>query len=101
MEYQERLLTKHGYKPLESEEFVLFVRDVPYDSFTLRSTIEIFPNENPDNFSYRGLLSALSPDGDTLMDWDSERKYRLLDVIVSCERIERLINALIKQLDRV
>lgn len=93
-EFQEDLLAKHGYIKQESE-FVEYKKHIEMGELTIQSHIEVYDNINPDNLAYQGVVT-LYKDGDRIVEWDSERKYKLLDVLTSCQRITGLMQTLLK-----
>lgn len=90
-DYQRRLLEKQGYKPyMEEDGFVLFSRETVSSCYTVVSLVEIFENENPDNVMYRGLVT-IKKEEEVVAEWDSEKKYRLLDVMSQIGRVHGLL----------
>lgn len=95
-DYQSRLLEKQGYKPyMEEDGIVLYSRETVSSCYTVLSLVEIFDNENPDNLMYRGLVT-IKKDEEVIAEWDSEKKYRLLDVMSQIGRIHGLLDKVIQ-----
>lgn len=96
-EYQTNLLRKNGYERRESE-FVEFTKTIELGDLTILHEIEVYDSENPDVLAYRGLVTLLQ-EGATrrVGEWDSERRYKLADVIIGCDRVSSLLQAVIKK----
>lgn len=99
IEYQMQLLDKHKYlreEGLEDEpNFIQYYKWAQWGDLSVKCTIDIDDNENPDNMFYRGTVTVLA-DGSRVMEWDSEKKYKLMDVIIGCKRIEDMVASLAK-----
>lgn len=102
-DFHEDLLAKHGF----------VVRDVGEDNpktieyhktelvgdLTVNSYIEVFYNPNPDNLAYRGIVTLLREDGKRLGEWDSERRFKLMDVVLGCKRVSDLVFVIHRHLE--
>lgn len=102
-EYQVELLTKHKYdKKQEGSEddpnLIEYSKWTRWGDLTVISTIEIHDDKNPDNMFYRGLVTMFTDEGKRLLEWDSERKYKMMDAIIGSKRIEDLVASLTKHL---
>ena len=97
-DYQEALLAKHKFTKQEDEELLVYAKSVTHGSVTVSTTIEVTDSPDPDLMVYKGLVEL--SDGKRLGDWDTGRRYRLLDVIIDCDKIEALVKTVKKALDK-
>lgn len=99
-QFHQDLLGRHGFilRPNEDEKakFIEYHKTEMMQDMAVNSHIEILHNPNPDNLAYRGIVTFLREDGKRIAEWDSERRYKLMDVVLGCERITSLVRAVLK-----
>lgn len=102
IDFQLKTLEKFGYtkRVYDHDDLCDYEKVTDLDGLRVDCFIEIADNENPDNMSYRGVVSLWSPDGKRIAEWDTEKRYKLLDVIWGCERILQLAQGIKKFLDK-
>ena len=99
-QFHQDLLARHGFilRPNEDEKakFIEYHKTEVLKDMLINSHIEVLYAPNPDNLAYRGIVTFLREDGRRIDEWDSERRYKLMDVVLGCERITSLVTAVLK-----
>lgn len=94
--YQQKLLERQGYSlHMEDGDSLLYSRETVSHGFTVTSLVEIFTNENPDNIFYRGLVT-IRKNEEVIGEWDSEKKYRILDVLGQVNQLHGLMDRVLE-----
>jgi hypothetical protein len=61
----------------------------------VESLIELFTSDNPDNWSYKGLVTVKKNE-EVIGEWVSDKKYRLLDVLGQINQIHGLMDRVLE-----
>jgi hypothetical protein len=98
--FHETLLARYDYLPRdmgdEKSKVIEYHKSVMMGDMVVNSHIEIYYHDNPDNLAYRGVVTFLREDGKRIAEWDSERRYKMLDVVLGCERATTMVEAVLK-----
>lgn len=96
MEYQKFKLEQYGFvEKGGDDEFPTFTRTAKMENYDVMSEIEIKASPDPDLSTYKALIRVVK-DGATQGRLETDRRFKLVDVIAEVTKIE----ALLKGLDR-
>lgn len=93
VEYQKSRLEQYGFGDKGSDgDYPTFTRTTQLSKFSVVSEIELKVSPDPDLSTYRGTVRLVS-DGFTLGKYESDRRYKLMDVLAEVTKVENLLQA--------
>ena len=98
--FHETLLARYDYLLRdvgeEKSKVIEYHKTILSGGLEISSYIEVYYHENPDNLAYRGIVSFIREDGRRIAEWDTDRRYKLFDVIIGCEKVLAMAEGLRK-----
>lgn len=86
--YQEKQLKRYGYERDDNEYYYDYRKVLRLDRINVIAMITITYKDDPDLTVYQGVVSVKDKFFvETLGDWDTGKRFKLMDVIADCERI--------------